>query len=97
MSQDTSVWKFRLFVAGSSSAAQATIAQLDSILRDYLFGGYDLEVVDLLQHPELARDHQILAVPTLDRIDPRPRKRVIGDLSNTALVVDRLELRESGV
>jgi circadian clock protein KaiB len=68
-------------------------ANLKQICEKYLAGRYHIEMVDLLQNPQLARGDQILAVPTLVRRLPEPMKKIIGDLSNTERVLVGLDLR----
>ena len=86
-------WKLRLYVAGQTPRSVAAIANLEKICRQHLAGRYEVEVVDLLKNPKLARDHQILAVPTLVRQIPAPARKIIGDLSNVERVLVGLELR----
>jgi circadian clock protein KaiB len=85
----------RLYVAGQTSRSTAAIANLKKICEEHLTGRYAIEVIDLLKTPQLARDHQILAIPTLIRELPEPLKRVIGDLSNTERTLVGLDLRTS--
>jgi len=73
-------WKFVLYTAGGMAKSSSAISNLKQICNSYLGNDYAIEVIDLLQHPELARQHQILAVPTMIRTYPLPEKRVIGDL-----------------
>ena len=87
------MWKLRLYVAGQTPRSVAAIANLEGICRQHLQGRYQVEVIDLLKNPELARDHQILAVPTLVRQIPEPARKIIGDLSNVERVLVGLELR----
>ena len=86
-------WTLRLYVAGRTPKAIAAFKNLTLICEDQLDGKYSIEVIDLLEHPQLARDHQILAVPTLVRELPEPVRSVIGDLSNTERVLVGLDLR----
>jgi circadian clock protein KaiB len=86
-------WKLRLYVAGQTPRSVAAIANLEKICVQHLAGRYEVEVVDLLKNPKLARDHQILAVPTLVRQIPQPARKIIGDLSNVERVLVGLELR----
>ena len=72
--------------------SDSAISNIKQICNSYLGNGYAIEVIDLLEHPELARQHQILAVPTVIKTHPLPERRVIGDLSRTELVVAFLEL-----
>lgn len=89
-SQDAQVapsrWHLRLYVAGSTPKSLAALANLTRLCEDHLAGRYELEVVDLLEHPNLARTDQILAIPTLVRTLPEPIRKIIGDLS----VLDRV-------
>ena len=77
------VWDLRLYVAGHSQKSAAAVANLKRICEEHLAGRYQIEVVDLVKNPQLARGDQILAVPTLVRKLPSPIKKIIGDLSNT--------------
>jgi circadian clock protein KaiB len=85
--------KLRLYVAGQTPRSVAAIANLEKICEQHLDGRYEVEVIDLLKNPKLARDHQILAVPTLVRQIPAPARKIIGDLSNIERVLVGLELR----
>ena len=85
--------KLRLYVAGQTPRSVAAIANLEKICEQHLEGRYEVEVIDLLKNPKLARDHQILAVPTLVRQIPAPARKIIGDLSNVERVLVGLELR----
>jgi circadian clock protein KaiB len=71
----------------------AALANLKKICEEHLAGRYKLQVVDLLENPQLARGDQILAIPTLVRKLPLPMRRIIGDLSNTERVLVGLDLR----
>ncbi|HPU81317.1 circadian clock KaiB family protein, partial [Accumulibacter sp.] len=62
---------------------------------EHLAGQYRIEVIDLLQQPQLAAEHQILALPTLVRKLPTPIRKIIGDLSDTERVLVGLDLRVS--
>jgi circadian clock protein KaiB len=80
-------------VAGQTPNCLAALANLQRICQDHLAGRYDIEVVDLLENPQLAKGDQILAIPTLVRKLPPPSKKIIGDLSNTEKVLVGLDLR----
>lgn len=82
-----------LYVAGQSPKSLAAIANLRKLCDTHLPGCHSVDVIDLSQHPELAKDHQILAVPTLVRSLPPPIKRVIGNLADSEKVLKGLELR----
>jgi circadian clock protein KaiB len=83
----------RLYVTGTSPRAQVAIANLRRICEQDLRGQYDLEIVDVLEHPELAESEKILATPTLIKQLPPPLRRVIGDLSDKEKVLLGLEVR----
>jgi circadian clock protein KaiB len=83
----------RLYVAGQTSKCVRAYENLKRICEEHLAGHYHIEMVDLLQNPQLARGDQILAVPTLVRRLPEPIKKIIGDLSNTERVLVGLDLR----
>jgi len=86
-------WILRLYIAGHSARAAAALRNLEMICEEHLSGKYEIEVIDLLKHPQLARGDQIVAVPTLVRRLPQPIKRIIGDLSNAERVLVGLDLR----
>lgn len=90
------VLKLRLYVAGQTPKSMTALSNLKKICEEHLHG-YELEVVDLLKQPQLARGDQILAIPTLVRKLPEPVKKIIGDLSNTERVLVGLDLREAGI
>ena len=87
-------WDLRLYVAGQTPKGVTAFNNLKLICEDQLKGKYHIEVIDLLKNPRLARDNQILAVPTLVRKLPLPVRNIIGDLSNTERVLVGLDLRE---
>jgi circadian clock protein KaiB len=82
-----------LYVAGETSKSQSALANLKKICSERLDGSYRIEVIDLLNNPILARDHQILALPTLVRRLPMSMRKIIGDLSNTERVLVGLDIR----
>ena len=90
---DTDTFLLRLYVAGQTPKCMRAFANLKRICEEYLAGRYHIEMIDLLQNPQLARGDQILAVPTLVRRLPEPMKKIIGDLSNTERVLVGLDLR----
>ena len=83
----------RLYIAGQTPKSVAALANLKIICAEHLAGRYQLQVVDLLENPQLARGDQILAIPTLVRKLPLPMRRIIGDLSNTERVLVGLDIR----
>lgn len=86
------VWRLRLYVAGQTPRCLAAFANLKEICEHHLSGKYSIEVIDLLQNPQLSRGDQILAIPTLVRRLPTPVRKIIGDLSNTERVLVGLDL-----
>lgn len=86
-------WVLRLYVAGQTLRSLVAIENLHRICAEHLDGQYEIELIDLLEKPQLAQWDQILAVPTLVRRLPEPSRKVIGDLSNTERVLAGLELR----
>jgi circadian clock protein KaiB len=86
-------WTLKLYVAGQSPRSLAAFANLKRICAEHLAGRYSIEVIDLLEHPQLAAGDQIIAIPTLIRKLPTPMRKIIGDLSNTDRVLVGLDLR----
>jgi circadian clock protein KaiB len=80
-------------VAGQTPRCLAAFGNLKELCEHHLVGKYRIEVIDLLEHPQLSRGDQILAIPTLVRRLPEPVRRIIGDLSNTERVLVGLDLR----
>ncbi len=87
-------WTLKLYVAGQSPKSLAAFANLKRICAEHLPGKYSIEVIDLLEHPQLAAGDQIIAIPTLIRKLPTPMRKIIGDLSNTDRVLVGLDLRK---
>jgi len=83
----------RLYIAGQTPKSLVAISNLKKICVEHLNGRYKIDVIDLMKNPALARDHQILAIPTLVRQLPPPIRKIIGDLSNTEQVVVGLDIR----
>jgi circadian clock protein KaiB len=86
-------FELRLYVAGQTAKAIRAFGNLRKICDEHLAGRYRIEVIDLVENPQLGRGDQILAVPTLVRRLPKPIKKIIGDLSNTDRVLVGLDLR----
>ncbi len=86
-----------MYVAGHTLKTSTAINNLRLICEDQLKGKYRIEVIDLLRNPQLARDNQILAIPTLERKLPLPVRKIIGDLSNAERVLIGLDLIEHRV
>jgi circadian clock protein KaiB len=90
------IFKLRLFVAGQTPKSVRACANLKELCEEHLKGRYQIEVVDLLEHPEMARGNQIVAIPTLVIKLPPPIRRIIGDLSNADRVLVGLALQQIG-
>jgi len=86
-------YMLRLYVAGQTAKSLVAFANLKQICEEHLAGKCTIEVVDLLENPQLAEGDQILAIPTLVRRLPPPIRKIIGDLSNTERVLVGLDLR----
>jgi circadian clock protein KaiB len=86
-------WELRLYVAGQTRKSTAAVANLRRLCEEHLPGQYQIEVIDLVEHPHLAEGDQILAIPTLVRKLPNPIRKIIGDLSNLDRVLVGLDLR----
>ena len=87
------IWDLRLYVAGQTPRCVTAFDNLKRVCQEHLEGRYRIEVIDLLDNPQLAEGDQILAIPTLVRRLPTPLRKVIGDLSNTERVLVGLDLR----
>ena len=83
----------RLYVTGMTPRSTEAFAAIKALCEERLHGRYDLEVIDIYQHPQLAIDEQIIAVPTLVKKLPAPLRRLVGDLSNVERVLLGLDLR----
>ena len=82
----------RLYISRSTLKSTRAVENIKRVCEQHLKGRYDLEVIDIHQHANLARDEQIVAVPTLIKRLPLPLRRLIGDLSNLKKVLFGLDL-----
>lgn len=85
-------YRLKLYVAGQTPRSLSAIANLKKICAAHLPGRHSIEVVDLQRHPSRAAEHQILALPTLVRKLPKPVRKILGDLSDTAKVLVGLDI-----
>ena len=92
---DPAHYLLRLFVTGATPRSSRAIQNIRAICEDHLQGRYDLEVVDIYQHPEHAKAEQIVVTPTLVKRTPLPVCKLIGDLSDTARVLVGLDIEPS--
>lgn len=89
-------WDLRLYVAGQTPRSVTAMANLKKLCEEHLAGRYRIEVIDLMENPQLARSDQILAIPTLVRRLPEPIRKIIGDLSNQERVLVGLNIQSQG-
>jgi circadian clock protein KaiB len=87
------VWQLRLYVAGQTPRSLTAFSNLKKICEEHLSGQYNIEVVDLVKHPQLAAGDQIVAIPTLVRKLPQPLRKIVGDLRDTERALVGLQLR----
>ena len=90
---EAELWELRLYTAGQTPKSVAAFRNLKKICEEHLSGRYTIEVIDLMQNPRLAKDDQILAIPTLVRKLPDPLRKIIGDLSDEERTLVGLQLR----
>jgi len=83
----------RLYVSRSTAKSKLAVANITRVCKEHLDGRYRLEVIDIYQHAQLARDEQIVAVPTLIKRLPLPLQRLVGDMSDLNKVLFGLDLR----
>ncbi len=86
-------WHLRLYVAGQSPRSLRAFANLKAMCEAHLAGRYEIEIIDLVEHPSLARSDDVLAIPTLVRRLPAPLRKIIGDLSDTERVLVGLRVQ----
>jgi circadian clock protein KaiB len=86
-------WELRLYTAGQTPKSIAAFQNLKRLCEEHMPGRYTIEVIDLMQNPRLAKEDQIVAVPTLVRKLPDPLRKIIGDLSDTERTLVGLQLR----
>ena len=82
----------RLYVAGATARSRQALRRVYQLCEAEMKDNYELEVIDVYQQPELARENQIVATPTLIKEFPRPVRRFIGNLLNTTRLSDELDL-----
>lgn len=85
-------WRLRLYVAGQSPKSLQALSNLQRLCEAHMEQRYEIEVVDLIEHPRLAAGDEIIAIPTLVRRLPSPMRKIIGDLSDTDRVLVGLQL-----
>ena len=95
--EESETWHLRLYVAGVSPKSIEAFANVQQLCETHLHDRYEIEIVDLLENPRLARGDEIVAIPTLVRQLPAPMRKIIGDLSDTERVLVGLQLRPVSV
>lgn len=85
-------YTLRLYITGRTTQSQRALRNLGEICDTELGGHYELEVIDILEHPQLAEDNKILATPTLVKKLPAPVRKIIGDLSDRERVLLGLDI-----
>lgn len=85
-------YRLRLYVTGATQHSMLAVKNIKIICEEYLHNRYSLEIIDVYQQPESAKDEQIIAAPTLIKIEPQPVRRLVGDMSNTSKVLAGLDL-----
>ena len=93
---DAEVWNLRLYVAGQTPRSIAAFANLKRLCEEHLSGRYNIEVVDLVKHPQLAAGDQIVAIPTLVRKLPEPLRKIVGDLRDSERALVGLQILPAG-
>ncbi len=89
---ETQKWILRLYVAGKTAKSVTAFANLKRICETHLKGQYQIEIVDLIENPSLAKEDQIVAIPTLVRRLPPPLKKIIGSLADEERVLVGLDV-----
>ena len=92
-SKHSDIWNLKLYVAGQTPKSIEAFVNLKDLCETHLKDQYIIEVIDLVENPELAKDDQILAIPTLVRKLPEPIKKIIGTLANEEKVLVGLDLK----
>jgi circadian clock protein KaiB len=92
-SGDSQPYSLRLYITGQTARSLTTVRNVQHVCRDLLAGRFELKVIDIYQQPELAREAQIIAAPTLVKRLPLPLRKLVGDLSNEARVLLALDLK----
>ena len=93
MKAEVKAYELRLYIAGKTAKSVTALANLKKYCEEHLKGRYKIEVIDLLEQPQLAEGDQIFAIPTLVRKVPEPIRKIIGDLSNEEKVLVGLNIR----
>jgi circadian clock protein KaiB len=88
-------YKLSLYVTGATGRSTTAVANLKSLCDKYLPENYELEIVDIYQKPEMVKEKNIIAAPTLIKTFPLPLRKFIGDMSNTSHLLAGLEVKDA--
>jgi circadian clock protein KaiB len=91
--QEERRWELRLYVAGQTRRSITAYSNLTRLCEEHIPGLYSIVVVDVLVHPEQAEEHDVIAIPTVVRLEPKPVRKILGDLSNTERALAGLAIR----
>ena len=91
--QEEDYFILKLYIVGQTKNSALALTNLKKICEEHLPGKYEIEVIDLMLHPELAQKDQILAIPTLVRKLPNPVRKIVGNLSKTDSVIAGLDIK----
>jgi circadian clock protein KaiB len=91
--RDNARYVLRLYITGMTPRSQQALRNIEKVCREHLADRFELEVIDIYQQPQLAKDDQIIAVPTLVKKLPSPLRRLIGDLSQEERILMGLDLK----
>lgn len=93
MTENISPMKLKLYITGRDIRSEQAIVHIQHLCRTYFADQYELEIVDVLDHPERAQENNILATPTLIRLEPLPAVSIVGDLSDEQAVLKHLKIQ----
>ncbi len=94
MSQQSSLI-LKLYITGATHHSMKAVKNLQKLCEDHLAGNYQLEIVDMYQQPSLAKEQQIIAAPTLIKLQPSPVRRIVGDMSDTEKILSVLNVKST--
>jgi len=83
---------FKLYITGATYHSTVAVKNIIRICEQYLKGRYTLDIVDVYQQPKLAKEEQIIATPTLIKLQPNPTQRLIGDMSDSSKIIAVLRI-----
>ncbi len=86
----------KLYIAGETSRSRKAVGNLRRIVDEHLGGRAEAIIIDILEHPGVARAERLLAIPTLVKERPLPTRRVVGDLSDISAVLECLDIDSYG-